>query len=130
MDFDFSRLLTLHYFLDRNPGGDFLIGYALLVFFILVIFARPIILKFTPENKYFRKSARRKFGKFVFLGILGVIFVSARFSTVPVFSMRLLLWLTFLLVLLFGVQTLLRIRKEYRTRIEAVEREKRVRGER
>ena len=130
MNFDFSQLLDLNYYLDKNPGGDFIIGYALLVFFVLAIFARPIVLGFVPDNKYFRKSIRRKFGKFVFLGILGTIFVSARFSTVPVFSMRLFLWTTFLLTILFGIFTFLRIRKEYTGRIDAVEREKRIRGER
>ncbi|MCF7830677.1 hypothetical protein K9M41_01605 [Candidatus Gracilibacteria bacterium] len=129
MYFDFTRLLDLEYFLDKTPGGDFMSGYPLLVFFVLTIFAKGVLKRFFPDNKYFRKSIRKRFGKFVALGIIGLILVSARFSGVPVFSMRLLLYIVFLLTLILGVLTFFKVRAEYLKRIASLEREKEKRGE-
>lgn len=128
MDFDITRLFTLPYYMDGNPGGEFLLGYLLLAFFIAALFARPLVKKFTPDNKYFRKSMRNKFGKFIFFGITGLILVAARFSAVPFFSMRLWLYLTFGLTIGFAVRTWWQIRGEYADRLDAVEREKKKRG--
>ncbi len=129
MNFDFTRLLTPAYFLDKNPGGDFLLGYGLLAFFIMVLFAKTIVRRFGPENKYFRKSIRHGFGKFIALGIAGLILVASRFSAVPVFSMRLWLWIVFGLTVIFGILIFFRVRREYGQRLSAVEREKHKRGE-
>ena len=129
MNFDFSQLLTAHYFLDKTPGGDFLIGYALLVFFILAIFSKSLLRQIGPKNKYFRKTIRKGFGKFVMLGVAGLIFTSARFSGVPVFSMRLLLYIVFLPTLVFGILKLVKIYKEYQKRMKSADREKWVDGD-
>ncbi len=129
MDFDFTRLLTADYFLDKTPGGEFLMGYLLLIFFVLAIFSKSVLKRFVPDNKYFRKAIRKKFGKFVALGIIGLVLVSARFSGVPVFSMRLLLYIIFLLTLGFEIQTLFKVRAEYLKRIGSMKREKEKRGE-
>ncbi len=129
MYFDFTRLLTAEYFLDKTPGGDFLMGYLLLIFFVLAIFSKSVLKRFFPDNKYFRKSIRKKFGKFVALGIIGLILVSARFSGVPVFSMRLLLYIVFLMTLGLEIKTLFKVRSEYLKRIGSIKREKERRGE-
>jgi len=129
MDFDFNRLLSVDYFLDKTPGGDFLIGYLLLIFFVLAIFSKSVLKKIFPDNKYFRKSIKKKFGKFIALGIIGLILVSARFSGVPVFSMRLLLYVVFLFTLILGIITLFKVRAEYLKRIGSMKREKEKRGE-
>ena len=121
---DLSQLLTSHYFLDKTPGGEFLIGYALLAFFILAIFSKSILKQLGPKNKYFRKSIRKGFGKFVALGVAGLIFTSARFSGVPVFSMRLLLYIVFVPTLVFGILKLIKVYREYTLRIHSAEREK------
>lgn len=123
MEFDFARLLTTTYFFDRAPGGDFLLGYLLLAFFVLALFSKSIILKFAPDNKYFRKSAKKKFGKFVALGISGLILVAARFSGIPVFSMRVWLYIVLFLTIGFGIWTAMCIRAEYLKRMNAVKRE-------
>ncbi len=128
MYFDLSQLLTSHYFLDKTPGGDFLIGYALLAFFLIAIFAKSILRSLGPKNKYFRKSTRKGFGKFIALGIAGLIFTSARFSGVPVFSMRILLYIVFVPTLVFGILKLIKIYKEYKKRIRSADREKWVKG--
>jgi hypothetical protein len=124
MNFDLSQLLTSHYFLDKTPGGEFLVGYALFAFFIIAIFAKSILRNLGPKNKYFRKSIRKGFGKFIALGVAGLIFTSARFSGVPVFSMRALLYIVFLPTLVFGIWKLITIYKEYTKRMRSVSREK------
>jgi len=129
MEFEISRLFTLSYYLNTNPGGDFLVGYGLLIFFILVLFSRSIVKGFAPHDKYFRKSLRKKFGKFIVLGVLGIILVTSRFSGVPWFSMRLWLYLTLIATLVLLLRTYQQIRGEYKKRIGSVEREKQKRGE-
>jgi hypothetical protein len=124
MYFDLSQLLTSHYFLDKTPGGDFLIGYALLILFIVAIFFKSILRYLGPKNKYFRKSIRKGFGKFIALGVTGLIFTSARFSEVPVFSMRLLLYIVFIPTVVLGILKLVKIYKEYKKRIHSADREK------
>jgi hypothetical protein len=124
MYFDLSQLLTSHYFLDKTPGGDFLVGYALLAFFLVAIFSKSILRSLGPKNKYFRKSIRKGFGKFIALGVAGLIFTSARFSEVPVFSMRLLLYIVFVPTLVFGILKLIKIYKEYTKRMRSVDRAK------
>ncbi len=128
MHFDLSQLLTSYYFLDKTPGGDFLIGYALLAFFIIAIFSKSLLRRFGPKNKYFRKSTKSGFGLFIALGIAGLIFTSARFSGVPIFSMRLLLYLAFVPTVVFGILKLIKIYKEYKKRIRSVNREKWLQG--
>jgi len=124
MYLDLSQLLTAHYFLDKTPGGDFLIGYVLLAFFIVAIFLKSLLRQLGPKNKYFRKSIRKGFGKFVALGIAGLIFTSARFSEVPVFSMRLLLYIVFVPTIVLFVLKLVKVYKEYKKRKNSVDREK------
>ncbi len=123
MDFSLGRLLTTEYYLDINPAGDFLPGFFFLIFFLGLIFLRSIIKKFAPDSKYFRKSIKKKTGKLIVLGILGFIFVIARFSAVPYFSMRIWLYLTFLLSLIFGIMTCQKVSKEYQKRLASVDRE-------
>jgi len=124
MFFDFSQLTKFSYFFDKNPGGEFLSGYFLLIFFGLAIFAGSIFKKFFAQKKYLKKSGRSQFGKFIFLGICGEIAVAARFSAVPVFSMRAILWLIFLATIFFAIATFWRIRREYKKRLASVAREK------
>ncbi|MCF7917915.1 hypothetical protein K9L27_02865 [Candidatus Gracilibacteria bacterium] len=123
MQFDLSQLLTGYYFFDRAPGGEFLWGYALLVFFVLILFTKSIVMKFVSDDKYLRKSLRKKFGRFVALGVIGIFLVASRFSGIPVFSMRLWLYLTLLLTVGIGIWTFVKIRREYQKRISSVERE-------
>ena len=66
---DFSLLLTSHYYFDVNPGGDFLIGFGLLVFFILVMFMGRFARNLARGNKYLRKSMKKKFWAFPFRNI-------------------------------------------------------------
>jgi amino acid transporter len=113
----------MEYFFDRSPGGEFFLGYGLFIFFLLLFFSKSIVLKFAPHNKYFRKSIKKKFGKFIALGVIGLILVASRFSGIPIFSMRIWTYLVFLFTIVLGIWTFIRIRSEYRKRIRAVERE-------
>jgi hypothetical protein len=121
---DLSLLLTSHYYFDVNPGGDFLIGFALLVFFILVMFTGRFARKIAHGNKYLRKSMKKKFWAFPFLGTLGVIAVLSRFGGVPGFSMRIFLYVLLVGIILLVAGVSLKIRSEYLRRIASVSRMK------
>ena len=128
MNFDVTRLFELSYYVETYPQGDFLLGFVLLFFFILLIFNKSILSKFIPNNKYFRKSIKNKTGRFVALGTLGIISVLSRFAEVPMFSMRLWLYIILLLSLIFIVITFYKVRTDYKNRLDAVKREKRKQG--
>lgn len=117
---DLELLLTSAYYFDKNPGGDFLWGFGLLVFFFLVVFSGKIFFSFAKGDKYLKKSGKKRFGKFVFLGVAGIVFTAARMSAIPLFSMRifLVLILTLTLVLLF--LTGKKIFKDYMKRRESL----------
>lgn len=126
--FDLSQLLLVDYYLYPAPGGDFILGYPLLFFFLALLFVVPLVQKFAPQNKYFRKSIKGRLGRFMAVGSLGLIAVLARFGTVPYFSMRLFLYILFLLSLFLIVWTWLQVRKDYHKRIESSRREKKKQG--
>lgn len=119
---DFSLLLTSQYYLDMNPGGDFLIGFALLAFFILIMFTGRMARNVAHGNKYLRKSMKKKFWAFPFLGVLGVIAVLSRFSGVPGFSMRVFLYVILLGIIALGIIMACKIHREYRRRVDSVAR--------
>ena len=123
MEFDITRLLDWGYYTDIAPGGDFLIGYGLGIFFLVVAFLSKIVRTVGPKDKYFKKSLKKRFGKFVFLGVAGVIFVAARFSGVPYFSMRIWLYVVLILTFVALISTLFRIKADYRKRLSSVDRE-------
>ena len=79
MDFQIQRLFTLDYYFASNPGGEFLLGYALLVFFVLAVMSGSLVKKFGPQNKYFKKTIKKQFGKSTVPDISGFSFeVDAR----------------------------------------------------
>lgn len=119
---DFSLLLTPHYYLDVNPGGDFLIGFAILAFFILTLFVGRVARKGANGNKYLRKSMKKKFWAFPFLGALGIIAVLSRFGGVPGFSMRLFLYIILVGIFLLGIIVTYKVRCEYKRRMNSVSR--------
>ena len=120
-----SKLLLPEYYLNPNPGGDFLLGYGLLVFFIFIFFLGSIAKNISTHNKHLKKSMRHQFWKFYFLGATGIVLVLSRFAGVPGFSMRLRLYITLVLTLIILGITFFRIWKGYRRRLESVERERR-----
>lgn len=127
--FDFTQLFTTYYYFQKSPGGDFLTGYALLIFFIVLIMVPTLVRKFGPSNKYFKKSIKRRLGKFIFIGVLGLIAVLARFAEVPVFSMRVWLYILFLLGIGCAIWTGVTIKKDYQKRQDAAQREKKKKGQ-
>lgn len=120
---DLTQLITSAYYFDANPGGDFLTGFVLLGFFIALMFATQIVRSIGPDNKYFRKSMKKKFWVYPFLGVIGTILVLARFGGVPGFSMRAWLFGTLLVSLSLGVRTLWRVHREYTRRKTSAQRE-------
>jgi hypothetical protein len=121
---DFSLLLTPNYYFDANPGGDFLIGFALLAFFILTLFLGRIARNMAHGDKYLRKSIKKKFWAFPFLGVLGIISVLSRFGGVPGFSMRIFLYVILLGIVLLTGGIVFKIRREYTRRMASVSRAK------
>ncbi len=124
MYFDLARLATTQYYLDPNPGGDFILGYFLLIFFIALCFVGSLTQPFIAKNKYLRKSFKNQLWKFYILGSLGVILVLSRFAAVPGFSMRLWLYIVLALTLIAGATTFCNVRARYQKRMKSVEREK------
>ncbi len=124
MEFELSRLITTNYFFDRHPGGEFTIGYYLIIFFLLVMFFGRFFTSIAANNKYLKKSGRKKFGKFVFMGFIGEAFLAARFSTVPFFSMRFFLYATILLIIFFAIKNSTEIIRDYKRRVDSVSRER------
>ncbi|MCK5461028.1 hypothetical protein KAI58_03520 [Candidatus Gracilibacteria bacterium] len=123
MSWDFSLLLTSDYFFYNNPGGAFLIGYVLLGYFVFLCFLPGIVKNIASSNKYFRKSIKKKFGKFIFFGIGGVILVASRFASIPGFSTRIWLYLIFVGSVVALVWTVIRVFLDYRKRLDSVKRE-------
>ena len=119
-----SQLTDWSYYTTFNPGGDFIFGYAALVFFILLIIAPGMIRKIAIKNKYLKKSIKRRFWAFPILGFIGIILVASRFSEVPGFSMRIWLYMVLVLSLLLGIYIAIKVFKDYKKRVQSVEREK------
>lgn len=124
MNWDFSQLLTFYYYFDKNPGGDFSIGYALLVFFVFLILLPFFVKNLSLKNKYLKKSMKKRFGKFIFFGVGGIILVASRFVMVPGFSMRIWLYLVFVGAIVFLFITFFQIFLNYKKRLKSVKREK------
>jgi phosphatidylglycerophosphate synthase len=121
---DLSRLLTTFYYFDTKPGGDFLIGFLLLAFFITIIFTESFLKKIAEENKYLKKSFKKKLWPFPYLGALGIILILFRFAKVPFFSMRAFLYANVILILAIGIYSTVRVWSEYTKRTKSVKREK------
>ena len=121
---DFSQLLTAHYYLDINPGGDFLIGFALLAFFILSMFIGRIANKSAHGNKYLKKSMKKQFWAFPFIGVLVIVSVLSRFAGVPGFSMRIFLYILFVGVIVLALTKALKINRHYKKRVASASRSK------
>ncbi len=99
-------------------------GYGLLFFFAVMVFLPGLIRSFATKNKYLKKSFKGRTGIFQFLGILGMILVAARFGEVPVFSMRIWLYLVFVSSVFFLVKNIGLALLEARKRKASSEREK------
>ncbi len=120
--FDITNLMTAEYFFNRAPGGDFLLGYPVLIFFVLVLFVKTFLYKKASQDKYFKKTIRKGFGKFKFLGVTGIILCLARFGDVPFFSMRFLLYVTLVATIVFLIKEGLRVKRDYKKRLDSVAR--------
>lgn len=120
---NFSQLFSLPYLLDKNPTGDFLWGFPLLVFFLLAIFIGNILKNPAKKNKYLKKSLKKKLWPFQIFGTLGIFFILARFSNLETWSMRIFLLSIFVITIIFAGFTFWRVRKEYKKRLESVKRE-------
>jgi O-antigen/teichoic acid export membrane protein len=125
---DLSQLLSLSYLLEKSPTGDFLFGFVLLGFFLLVTFIGSILKNPAKNNKHLRKSLRKRLWKFPFLGVIGIFLVLARFATLPIFSMRIVLLGLLILTLFISVVTFYTVNKEYRRRKNSAAREAKKRG--
>ena len=124
MEFELSRLLESSYYFESNPGGDFIVGYALLLFFIGLFFLKSFFQDKAKGDKYFKKSIKNQFWKFNILGAIGVVLVLARFAAVPGFAMRLWLYIIFIGAIIALIWTFFRVWKNYKKRLGSVERER------
>lgn len=125
---DLSQLFSLPYLLDKTPNGDFLFGFILLAFFLLVMFIGSIMRNPAKKNKHLRKSLRKKLWFYPYLGAIGIILILSRFATLPVFSMRMILLITVLLTVILLLITWYKVHKECSKRIASAKREAKKRG--
>lgn len=120
---DFTSLLTLSYYIDTNPGGDFPLGIFCLVFFGIMLFIPGLLRAKAAGNKYLKKSIKKGLWKFLVLGGVGMILTLSRFGGVPVISMRLWLYLLVLLSVIFMLRRFRKMIMDYRKRLASVARE-------
>jgi len=118
------NFLSLTALLDPTPTGDFLIGFPLIGLFVIATFSGGWFKKRAQNNKYLKKSIRKKFWKFTALGIIGLLLVACRLSEIPYFSMRLWLLIVTLLTIILAFVSGFRIHAEYQKRLASVQREK------
>lgn len=121
---NFLNLFSWSYLVETLPSGDFLFGYGLLFFFLVLLFAPSLFRTFGPKNKYFLKTLKKKFLFIRIFSGLGLFLVLSRFADVPYFSQR--IWLL-IIVLLSGslfARACWNIVTEYRKRMSSVAREK------
>ncbi len=121
--FNLSQLLTIDYYWNSNPGGEFPLGFFLLGFFILLISLPRFLKNIAKGNKYLKKSMKKRLWKFILLGMLGTAFTLFRFAEVDVLSKRLWLYIVFVLAIANLIITLPKIYKDYKMRLKSVARE-------
>ncbi len=121
---NFSDLFSTTYLLDKSPQDDFLWGFPLLAFFILLLFIGNLLKSSAKKNKYFKKSIRKKLWPFQVLGGIGSVLVLARFSEMDILSRPIFVISIFVITIIFAVIQFFRIRKEYLRRLTSAEREK------
>ena len=118
-----SQLLTIDYYWNSNPAGEFPFGFPLLGFFILLIFLPGFLRSIAKGNKYLKKSMKKRLWKFILLGVLGTSFTLFRFAGVSTLSKRLWLYIVFVLAIVSLIITISKIYSDYKKRLKSVERE-------
>lgn len=119
------RIFDFEYLFQANPGGDFLLGYLCLAFFGFLLFVPSMMRKKAAGDKYMKKSIKKRQGRFTAIGAVGLILTLFRFAEVPYFSMRAWLYTLFFLGVITLIITIRNIKKDYRMRLDSVERERR-----
>lgn len=117
------QIFSLSYLLDKSPNGDFLFGFVLLAFFLLITFIGSIMQNPAKKDKYLKKSLRKKLWIFPYLGGIGIILVLARFAAMPLFSMRIILLIVVLINMLMLIITFYKVHTEYYRRKKSALRE-------
>ncbi len=118
---------SISFLMEPLPEGDFLVAFPLLGFFVLATFAGSFLRQKARHNKYLKKSIRKRFGKFIFLGVIGLFLVASRLALIPYFSMRLWLIIITTLTLVLGLFTMIKVRKDYKKRQASARREEQTR---
>jgi len=121
---DFLTLFSWDYLVNKNPDTDFVLGFPILFFFVVVFLVPGLLKKLARSNKYLKKSLKKKLWPFKILAVIGIILIIARFSEVPFFSMRLFLLVTLLITLLVTIVIGCKIYFSYSKRVGSAQREK------
>ena len=122
---NFNNLLQWSYYTEINPQGDFLWGYLFLIFFVLTFMSKGFAENIAGNNKYAKKSIKKVFIKFKFLGAIGILLVLGRFSEIKNLSTRLWLVIIFLVTFILLLKTVWQSWRAYKIRIKSIEREAR-----
>lgn len=108
---------AVEYLFSRNPGPQFKF-YIPLIILIVVLFLSSIVFAVIYKNKkktdfafkhLFKKTANRLF----WIGSLFLFLVLIRYENIPYFSMRILIYLSLLLLIYFTFKTAKTFFKDY-----------------
>lgn len=123
MNFDWMNFLDLDYYLATELSGDFLWGYLIFVYFVFVFMSGGMAMSWAGDDKYAKKSVKKGFLKFKFLGATGIVLVISRFGNIDVLSMRIWLFLAIFISFVLLVWRIFSAYRMYKLRTASVKRE-------
>lgn len=107
----------INYLFSRNPGQNFSFYTELIVLIALLIVAAMVFSQiYKRRKKYdfaFKRLFRKLSGRLVLLAILFAVLTIFRYESIPYFSMRILLYISLLLLFYFIYKTVRTFRIEY-----------------
>lgn len=106
-----------YYFLSPNPGSQFKFYIPMIILVALLIIGgivfSVIYKKRKKKDLAFKKLFQKTATRSVLLGILFLVLTLVRYESIPYFSMRIWLYLSFLLLLFFLYTTIKTFKVKY-----------------
>lgn len=119
-----AALFSFDFLFSIPEQTDFLLGFPLLGYFLILLFLKSIVKSCFYHNKYLKKTLKKKVKKYPFFGISGIFFVLMRFAEGGFFSLRIFPVVLILVSLFFLGKDIRKSIIEYKERMRSVAREK------
>lgn len=107
----------VNYLFSKNPGQNFSFYTELIVLIALLMIAAIVFSQIYKRRKKYDFAFKRLFkklsGRLILLAILFAVLTILRYENIPYFSMRILLYISLLLLLYFIYKTARTFRVEY-----------------